>query len=180
MVRLALCNFSSHATRWACLLLILSFSLLPGYALAQGEGPRVYPPAPVGTNVLSATWMDLESNMNFAGNILLPEADIQSTIYALNYNRYFAIGDRLAEIWATGIGGSVNGSADESPYGALSASVSGIADPYFAIRVGLLPSRTIADWLKSAYPVFCLITSMAVCAMVSMLLKPWHLVPMVY
>ena len=54
--------------------------------MAQGEGPRVYPPAPVGTNVLSVTWMDLESNMNFAGNILIPDADVQSTIFALNYS----------------------------------------------------------------------------------------------
>jgi len=105
--------------------------------LAQGEGPRVYAPAPVGTNALSATWMNLDSNMNFAGNILIPEADISSTIVALNYNRYFAIGDRLAEIWATGIGGDIDGTIDTTAVGMQSARVSGIADPYFAIRIGL-------------------------------------------
>ena len=46
--------------------------MLPGKVLAQGEGPRVYLPAPAGTNVLSATWMDMKSNMNFAGNIYIP------------------------------------------------------------------------------------------------------------
>jgi len=115
----------------------MSFILLPGYTLAQGEGPRVYPPAPVGTNALSVTWMDLESNMNFAGSILIPEANISSTIIALNYNRYFAIGDRLAEIWATGIGGSIDGVIDTTAVGTQSAGDSGIADPYFALRVGL-------------------------------------------
>ncbi len=96
-----------HVVRLGCLTLLLCFSLMPGYAVAQGEGPRVYLPAPVGTNALSATWMDLESNMNFTGSILIPGADISSTIMVLNYNRYFVIGGRLAEIWATGIGGNV-------------------------------------------------------------------------
>ncbi len=151
MERSVLCFFSSQTTRLGSLLLLLSFTLLPGYAMAQGEGPRVYLPAPVGTNVLSVTWMDLESNMNFAGSILIPEAEVQSTIFALNYNRYFAIGDRLAEIWATGIGGSVNGRVDKSPYGALAASVSGMADPYFAIRVGLkgAPALDPATFMKT-------------------------------
>jgi hypothetical protein len=132
-------------------ILLLILFLLSNYALAQGEGPRVYPPAPVGTNVLSVTWMDLNSNMNFAGNILIPEAEVESRIFALNYNRYFAIGDRLAEIWVTGIGGSVDGRVDESPFGALAASVSGIADPYFAIRVGLkgAPALDPATFMKT-------------------------------
>jgi hypothetical protein len=123
--------------RLRSLLLLLSFILLPGYTLAQGEGPRVYVPAPVGTNILSATWMDLNSNMNFTGSILIPDAKISSTIIALNYNRYFSIGDRLAEIWATGIGGSISGTANTRDFGTQSVEVSGIADPYFAIRVGL-------------------------------------------
>jgi hypothetical protein len=126
-------------------------SFFPVHTLAQGEGPRVYLPAPVGTNVISATWMDLESNMNFAGNILLPDADISSTVYAVNYNRYFALGDRLAEIWVTGIGGNINGSATTSPIGEVSASVSGIADPYIAMRVGLMgaPALEAADFMKT-------------------------------
>jgi len=81
--------------------------------------------------------MDLKSNMNFAGNILIPEAEISSTIYALNYNRYFAIGDRLAEIWATGIAGNIDGTVDTTTVGSQSFGVSGIADPYFALRIGL-------------------------------------------
>lgn len=135
-MHITISKFSSSAVQLGCLL-FLSFILLPGYTFAQGEGPRVYLPAPVGTNVLSVTWMDIESNMNFAGNILIPEADISSTIYALNYNRYFAIGDRLAELWATGIGGNIDGTVDTTVVGSQSFEVSGIADPYFALRIGL-------------------------------------------
>lgn len=135
-MRITNSKFTCSTVQLGCLL-FLSFILLPGFTLAQGEGPRVYPPAPVGTNVLSVTWMDLESNMNFAGNILIPEADISSTIFALNYNRYFAIGDRLAELWATGIGGNIDGTLDTTAVGSQSFKVSGIADPYFALRIGL-------------------------------------------
>ncbi len=151
MVHIAPRVFPGQVTRAACLVLLMFFALVPQIVLAQGEGPRVYLPAPVGTNVLSVTWMDLESNMNFAGSILIPEAEVQSTIFALNYNRYFAIGDRLAEIWATGIGGSVDGRVDESPFGALAASVNGFADPYFAIRVGLkgAPALDPATFMKT-------------------------------
>ena len=135
-MRITNSKFTCSTVQLGCLL-FLSFILLPGFTLAQGEGPRVYPPAPVGTSALSATWMGLESNMNFAGNILIPEADISSTIFALNYNRYFAIGDRLAELWATGIGGNIDGTLDTTAVGSQSFKVSGIADPYFALRIGL-------------------------------------------
>lgn len=120
----------------ACLLLILSL-LLPAAVCAQGEGPRVYLPAPEGTNALSLTWMDLKSDMNFSGSIQVPGADVSSSVYALNYNRYFSIGGRLAELWLTGIAGNVDASIPASPIGPLSGEVSGFADPYVAMRVGL-------------------------------------------
>ena len=75
-----------YSAKFRTIVLILGFcfSVLPDILLAQGEGPRVYLPAPTGTNVLSATWMDLKSNINFAGNILIPGAEIFSTVVAVN------------------------------------------------------------------------------------------------
>lgn len=160
LVGITLYVLSSRTTRLGCLLLFLLYAIFPASALAQGEGPRVYMPAPVGTNVLSATWMDLNSNMNFAGSILIPGADIQSTIVAVNYNRYFAVGDRLAEIWVTGIGGEIDGTVDTAPVGSRSTGVSGFGDPYFAIRVGLkgAPALKPLDFAKTpqAFQVFAL------------------------
>jgi len=137
--------------RFACLLFFISFFVLPGKVLAQGEGPHVYLPAPVGTNVLSATWMDMKSNMNFAGNIYIPGAEISSTVYAVNYNRYFSMGGKLAEIWATGIAGSVDGKAYTEPFDTRSSGTSGLGDPYLALRVGLVgtPALKPADFMKT-------------------------------
>ena len=104
-------------------------ALLPAKVLAQGEGPRVYLPAPAGTNVLSATWMDMKSNMNFAGSILIPGAEVSSMVVALNYNRYFSVAGRLAEIWATGIAGNVDGTLATAPFGQRSSGTSGLGDP---------------------------------------------------
>ena len=151
MVNAFLHFFSRHIVHLGCLVFLLVFVLLPGKVLAQGEGPHVYLPAPVGTNVLSATWMDLKSNMNFAGSIQIPEAKISSTVYALNFNRYFSLAGRLAEIWVTGIAGSVDGSASTAPFGERSSGTSGLGDPYFAMRVGLVgaPALKPADFMKT-------------------------------
>ena len=142
-----------YSAMFCAIVLVLGFCFvfLPGKALAQGEVPRVYMPAPTGTNVLSATWMDLKSNMNFAGNILIPGAEISSTVVAVNYNRYFSIGGRLAEIWATGIAGNVDGTVRTTPIGERSSGTSGLGDPYFAMRVGLhgAPALKPADFVKT-------------------------------
>lgn len=143
--------FSNQIARLGCLIFFMCLIMLPAKVLAQGEGPHVYLPAPIGTNVLSATWMDMKSNMNFAGNIYIPDAEISSTVYAINYNRYFSIAGRLAEIWATGIAGKVDGSATTAPFGVRSSGTSGIGDPYFALRVGLMgaPALKPADFVKT-------------------------------
>ena len=56
----------------------------------------------------------------------------------VNYNHFFSVGDRLAEIWVTGIGGRVEGLLEDPDRGAFKASNSGIGDPYLAMRVGLV------------------------------------------
>jgi hypothetical protein len=134
-------------------LVLIAALWLPGQVLAQGEGARVYLPAPVGTNALSLTYMDMKSNMNFAGNIYVPGAEISSNVYALNYNRYFSVKGRLAEIWLTGIGGDVAGDVRNTVRGDFSSSNSGIADPYAAMRVGLIgaPALDLADFVKTPY-----------------------------
>jgi len=129
---------------------IFALTLLPSWTFAQGEGPRVYLLAPVGINALSATYMDLSSNMNFSQNILIPDAKVTSNVFALNYNRFFALGDRFAELWLTGIYGSVESNVLRPPLIDLSASESGFSDPYIALRVGLIgaPALTPADFAQ--------------------------------
>ncbi len=73
----------------ALLILLLA---LAGKACAQGDGPRVFLPAPTGINPLSLTYMNMDSNFNFAGNILIPNGGVSANIWALNYNRFFSLG----------------------------------------------------------------------------------------
>ena len=138
--------------RWGCQLALaglLGVLLLPSVTAAQGDGPRVYLLAPVGINALSLTYMDMASNMNFAGNILIQDVDFESDVGALNYNHFFSLGGRFAEIWVTPIWGTVRGSLEvgDDPPPIIPfppgtnldiPSESGFADPYVAMRVGLL------------------------------------------
>lgn len=123
-------------TRWFQIGILLI--LFAGEAYAQGDGPRVYLPAPTGISPVSLTYMNMDSNFNFAGNILIPDGGVTANIWALNYNHFFGIGSRLAELWVTGIGGTVDGFVTLENDSSVSASASGISDPYVAMRVGLI------------------------------------------
>jgi hypothetical protein len=135
--------------------------LLPAMLRAQGDGPRVQLLAPVDINALSLTYMDMASNLNFAGNILIQDANIESDVFALNYNRFFSLGGRFAEIWVTPIWGAVRGSIQVGddpppiipfpPGSDLDVpSESGMADPYVAMRVGLVgaPALKPAEFVQ--------------------------------
>lgn len=122
---------------------------LPGPAEAQGEGPRVYLLAPMGMNALTGIYLGLSSNMNFAQDILIKDADIESDVGVLSYVHFFPVGNRFAQLWVNGIWGSVGGSikVGEDPPAIIPIppgtnldipKVSGIADPYVAMRLGLI------------------------------------------
>jgi hypothetical protein len=141
----------------AALLLLPGLLLAPGSARAQGEGPRVYALAPVGLNAVSVTYMRMSSNYNFAQDILIQNADIKSNVWAFNYNRFFNVGGRFAEIWITPIVGDVSGSvkllpgaSSILPPGIQVPTVSGWADPYVAFRIGLVgaPALKLPEFAK--------------------------------
>lgn len=126
------------------IVLILTLAL-SAQVFAQGEGARVYLHAPTGINVVSLTYMDMSSNINFAGDIVVPGVDISSDVFALNYNRFFTLGGRFAEVWATGIFGTINPAVfTDTGEILLSPEVSGFADPYLALRVGLIGAPALA------------------------------------
>jgi hypothetical protein len=152
---------------FVAMLLLLGLLLAPGTARAQGEGPRVYALAPVGLNAVSVTFMGMSSNYNFAQDILIQNADIKSNVWAISYNRFFAVGGRFAEIWITPVLGDVSGSvklmpgvSSILPAGITVPSVSGWADPYVAFRIGLVgaPALKLPEYAqyKPGFQVYAL------------------------
>ncbi len=141
-------------TALACLVLISSTLIVPAQAEAQMEGPRVYLLAPVNMNVLVGTYMDMSSNFNFSGTILVKDADISSDIGVLTYMRYFSIGNHFAQLWVAPVWGKVGGSLDldggMGPESINIPSISGFADPYVAMRVGLVgaPALKMSEFVK--------------------------------
>ena len=129
-----------------------------GTARAQGDGPRAWLFAPDGINAISFTWMDLSSNYNFAGDILIPNADIDSDVEALAYIRYFGLGGRFAQVQATGIFGGVGGTVTVPPGSGFplppgtydTRRFRGFGDPIFTFRLGLVgaPALKLPEFVK--------------------------------
>jgi len=118
------------------------------------EGPRLYLLAPVDMNVLVGTYMSMSSNFNFAGTILIKDADISSDVGVLTYMRYFSIGGHFAQLWVAPVWGSVSGTVEfdrgNGPEIFHVPKVSGLADSYVAMRVGLVgaPALKIPEFMK--------------------------------
>jgi hypothetical protein len=81
--------------------------------------------------------MDLKGTFNFAQDILVAGASIESRIGVSSYVRFFPIAGRLSELWVSPVFGSVQGSASAGPVSVRVPRISGFADPYLGVRVGL-------------------------------------------
>jgi len=140
-------------------LVLLTLVALPATARAQGDGPRAYLFAPDGLNAIAITYMELSSNYNFAQDILIPGAELDSDVEAVAYNRYFNLGGHFAQFQATGIFGGVGGTVQVGPGFPLPGFPAGVydtrrfrgfGDPYFALRVGLsgAPALKLPEFVK--------------------------------
>jgi hypothetical protein len=137
--------------------LILAAIVIPAHgALAQGDGPRVYPLAPVRLTVASGTYMRMSSNFNFQQDVLIAGADITSHVGALSALHNFGLAGRFAQVQAVAIFGDVDGAGsiqqgDQSPF-VLNQSASGFGDPYVQFRLGLAgaPALQLAEFAKHA------------------------------
>ena len=138
----------------ACVVLICLTLIIPAQVEAQMEGPRVYLLAPVDMNVLVGTYMDMSGNLNFSGTILVKDADISADISVLTYMRYFSIGNHFAQLWVAPVWGKVGGSlgldGGIGPESINIPSISGFADPYVAMLIGLVgaPALKMSEFVR--------------------------------
>ena len=140
----------------SAVILSVLVAVAPGRVAAQGDGPRVYPLAPVGLTVASGTYMHLASNFNFQQDILVLGADITSDVGALSLLHNFSLAGRFAQVQVVPIFGGVDGSGtvqqgDQPPF-TLDQSVSGFGDPIVQLRVGLVgaPALRLPEFAKHA------------------------------
>jgi hypothetical protein len=137
----------------------LACAAMSGTAQAQGDGPRAWLFAPDGLNAVSFTWMDLSSNYNFAGDILIPGADLDANVEALSYTRFFGIGGRFAQVQAVGIFGGLGGEVTLGPGSPLPGFPPGVyrtrrfrgfSDPTLTFRLGLAgaPALKLPEFVK--------------------------------
>jgi hypothetical protein len=117
---------------------------------AQGDGPRTMLLAPKDLNVITPAYLYRSSNFNFAQDILIEGADISSTVVPVTYIHFFSIDDKFAQIWVTPIWGNVKGNIVQGSNSINVPTTSGIADPYIAVRVGLVgtPALSLEEFKK--------------------------------
>jgi hypothetical protein len=110
-------------------------------ALAQGEGPRVYLPVPVGTQRIVATYMDISSNFNLQQVIFLPGSKVHSQAAQLAYARFFSVAGQLSQAYASAIYGSISGSTVRVVNGVRTSVTApwqaGFANPVLGVAIGL-------------------------------------------
>jgi hypothetical protein len=106
-------------------------------SLGQDEGPRVYLLAPTGLSVISPTYVNRSSDLNFSEDILIKPAHVNAETYVLSFMRYIGIGGHFAEVWITPIWGRVSGTAVTQLVPGLTQTT-GLADPYIAFRIGVI------------------------------------------
>src|SRR5262245_27471510 len=121
--------------------LVLTLLCTGQRALAQGEGPRVYLPVPVGTQRGVATYMDISSNFNLQQVIFLRGADVRSNVGVLTYARFFSVAGQLSQVYTSAIYGSIGGSTVRV-VGGVPTSVpaprqTGFANPLVGVAIGL-------------------------------------------
>ncbi|MEB3265471.1 MAG: transporter [Cyanobacteriota bacterium] len=134
---------------------------------AQGQmyGPRQFWPAPVGTDVFTLAGFYTRSNTIIDTSIVFPNLEIDTTVLAPSYTRFFDLGGRLLQAtvavpyaWADV---AVNVDTKRRDLG-LTPSRQGVADGYAHLTLGLLnapalPAADFGGWLAKENPAMVIV-----------------------
>lgn len=123
-------------------------------ARAQGEGPRVYLPVPVGTQRLVATYLNISSTFNLQQVIYLPGSSVKDYVGVLAYARFFGVAGHLSQAYAQGFYGSIGGSTVRLVNGTRTSvpapRQTGFTNPLLGVVIGLAgtPALARADFAR--------------------------------
>lgn len=124
-------------------LLVLTLLCTHKQARAQGEGPRVYLPLPVGTQRIVSTFMGVSSSFNLQQVILLSGANVRSNVGVLTYARFFALAGQLSQLYASAIYGSIGGSTVRVVNGVRASVSAPRQTPKHLVWLEVVPSVTM-------------------------------------
>ena len=93
---------------------------------AAGDGPRVFWPVPVGTNVINPMYISVDSNYGFDDSLIIPNADFSTNAMALMFTHVISIGENLGSVSVIVPGAKVDAGLGNLP--ALQGESSGLGD----------------------------------------------------
>ena len=121
-----------------------------GYA--QGDGPRGYLFLPKDQNIVIPWYMNLSGNINPTGQVVLPDADVNTNVFLVNYHHTFGLGGRFGMFQFVLPGGGVTGKAQLGDQTVEARKSSGLSDAYVATTINIAGAPALAPREYVAYP----------------------------
>ena len=130
------------------ILTALIFLLIWSGLYAQGDGPKAYWPTPVGTNMITPMYFNINSNQVFQNNLFVRDADFTTNIYGIMYSRVLDFKGHSAALVGFLSAGNTEGGTKN-----IKGEASGIADFYGIGGFNLLgaPSVTPEEYANTKY-----------------------------
>jgi hypothetical protein len=121
-------------------LLIILFAFLTANLYAQGDGPRVHLPAPVGAWGVLGKYMNMQQNLLPTGNLLVKEADFDINVFPTTLFHTFGLKGREAMVQFMINPGSATGTFKTKipSMPVIEESASGLSDGFVCFRLGLV------------------------------------------
>ncbi|MFM7220021.1 MAG: transporter [Nodosilinea sp.] len=111
-------------------------------APAQQYGPRIFWPAPAGVNAVTLQILNTNANTTFNTDIVYPKLAIDSDAFVFGYTRNFELGNTSGQVTVSLPYALADIDAKAGQF-ELNPSVSGLADAYLHLRVGILGSPAV-------------------------------------
>ena len=111
--------------------------LVAGEAYGQGDGPRSYYPAPLGTNLITVIGLSIDSNQSVDHALVIPSSKIEVETGVLQYTKVTQVGGKPAGLLGIIPYGKVSGSLFGSGALTIDGEDSGIGDAGVGVVVGM-------------------------------------------
>ncbi|NJL45599.1 MAG: transporter [Leptolyngbyaceae cyanobacterium SM2_3_12] len=118
-------------------------------AQAQAYGPRIFLPAPSGTNAVNFQIINIDSNTSFDASIVYPDLNIDTDAFVFSYVRNFELGGTSGQVVITQPIAIVDIGVTAGNLG-ISRGNTGLADTQVELRVGILgaPAADIPEYVQ--------------------------------
>ena len=112
--------------------------LISSSAIAQGDGPSMWPLVPKGMTIINPLYINLRSNVTSSQDIVSAKGLLNINVVPLAYAKSFSMNGRFGQVFIIPAYGSINGNVELNGQSYNVVKQDGFMDPALLFRVGLL------------------------------------------